>query len=60
MIIKLLTKIKKYPEIIIEFKLEIIDNNKIISILIDKINNLEIKVNNLELKIKIWNQKIKL
>ena len=59
MTIKLLTKIKKYPEIIFELKPEIIDNNKIISILIDKINNfeqkyknLEIKVNNLELKNK--------
>ena len=52
MIIKLLTKIKKYPEIIFELKPEIIDNNKIISILIDKINNLDIKVNNLELKNK--------
>ena len=40
-IIKLLTKIKKYPEIIFELKQEEIDNNQIINILMDKINKLE-------------------
>ena len=48
MIIKILTKIKKYPEIIFELKKEEIDNNKIINILVDKISNLENKVNTLE------------
>ena len=51
-IINCKTKIKKYPEIIFELKPEVIDNNKIINILIDKINNLEVRVNSLELKNK--------
>ena len=47
-IIKMLTKIKKFPEIIFELKQEKIDNKEIINIMSEKINNLEIKINNLE------------
>ena len=47
-IIKVLTKIKKFPEIIFELKQEKIDNKEIINIMSEKINNLEIKINNLE------------
>ena len=47
-IIKVLTKIKKFPEIIFELKKEKIDNKEIINIMSEKINNLEIKINNLE------------
>ena len=50
-IIKILTKIKKYPEIIFELKKEVIDNNKIINILIDKINILESENKNLKTEI---------
>ena len=44
------TQIKKYPDLIFELLEQKIDNNKVINILIDKINNLEKKVNNLELE----------
>ena len=50
-IIKILTKIKKYPEIIFELKKEVIDINKIINILIDKINILESENKNLKTEI---------
>ena len=50
MIIKILTKIKKYPEIIFELKKEEIDNNKIINILVDKFQIWKIKL-------ILWNPK---
>ena len=54
-IIKLPTKIKKYPEIIFELKQ---DDKQIINILIDKISNLELKNNILESENKILKKEI--
>ena len=50
-IIKIITKIKKSPEIILELKQEAVDKKDIIEILLEKINLLEAKNNNLESKI---------
>ena len=59
-IIKLLTRIKKCPEIFFELKEEAMDKNKLLNFLIDKIKNLELKMNiveSLEKKINNLNWK---
>ena len=48
MIIKLLTRIKKIPEITFELKQEVIDSKEIINNLIDKICKLESENKNLK------------
>ena len=62
LIITLITRVKKYPEITFELKQEIMDNKQIINILIDKVAKLESKNKDLESEIKYLkteNEKIK-
>ena len=54
-IITLSTKIKKYPEITFELKQEVLDKDKLINIMVDKISNLELE--NKTLKTEIENLK---
>ena len=54
-IITLITKIKKYPEITFELKKELLDKDKLINIMMDKISNLELE--NKSLKTEIENLK---
>ena len=54
-IITLITKIKKYPEITFELKQELLDKDKLINIMMDKISNLELE--NKSLKTEIENLK---
>ena len=57
--IKILTKVKKSPEINFELKEEIVNDKEIINILIDKISSLEKKVNNLESENKSLKEDLK-
>ena len=57
--IKILTKVKKSPEINFELKEEIVNDKEIIKILIDKISSLEKKVNNLESENKSLKEDLK-
>ena len=63
LIITLITRVKKYPEITFELKQEVMDNKQIINILIDKVAKLELKNKDLESEIKnlkAENEKIKI
>ena len=63
LIITLITRVKKYPEISFELKQEMMDNKQIINILIDKVAKLESKNKELESEIKYLkeeNEKMKI